>query len=79
MSPAMTQDMVDGMDDTAGLLRPPQPAFVFAPSGIRHDRAPALYRVNGLTTPKSRGIRITGSAQGQRDADRRDAIKRGGI
>jgi hypothetical protein len=79
MTPALTQEMIDGMDDTAGLLRAPQPAFVFAPSGIKYDRAPTQYRVNGLSTPKSRGIPIIGSAQGQRDADRRDAIKRGGI
>jgi hypothetical protein len=70
--------MVDGMDDMAGLLLPPQPPFVFPPSGIKHDRPAKLYRQPGLVTPYALGISITGREQGQRDADKRDALRRGG-
>ncbi|GER21285.1 hypothetical protein [Variovorax boronicumulans] len=79
MTLALTDAMVDGMDDMAGLLVKPQPPFVFPPSGIKHERAPKVVRIKGLQSIHRHGIPITGRTQGEADAHRRDSIRRGGI
>lgn len=59
------------------MKRPPFPTPATA-TGIPPCRPSKLYTKNGLVTPFSRGITVTGQAQGQKDADRRDALRRGG-
>lgn len=78
MTPALTDEMVAGMDDTADFMHA-KPAFAFAPSGIKHERAPKVVRIKGLQAIHRHGIPITGRVQGEADMHRRDAIKRGGI
>jgi hypothetical protein len=77
MTNTLTDAMVADMDETADFMHQ-KPPFVFAPSGIKHDRPAKQYRTKGLVTAYSKGITVTGAAQGQRDADRRDALRRGG-
>lgn len=75
---ALTDELVAAMDDTAEFAHA-KPAFAFAPSGIKHERAPKIVRIKGLVTANRHGIPITGREQGEADAHRRDAIRRGGI
>jgi hypothetical protein len=77
MTPELTDDMVADMDETADFMHA-KPVFAFPPSGIKHGRPAKFYKQPGLVTPYSRGISITGREQGQRDADKRDALRRGG-
>lgn len=79
MTPELTQEMVDGQDDMAGLLRAPQPAFEFPPSGIKHERAPKIVRLKGLVTIRPQGIPITGRVEGEADMHRRAALCKAGI
>lgn len=46
--------------------------------GIPPCRPSKLYRTNGLVAAYSRGITVTGQAQGQIDTDRNHAIRFGG-
>lgn len=77
MNTAITDDMVSAMDETADFMHQ-QPPFVFPPSGIKHEPAPKVVRLKGLQPIVRHGITVTGQAQGQADADRRDALRRGG-
>lgn len=79
MNATLTQDMVDGMGDTAGLLGPIQPAFKFDPVGIAYGRTKKEKLFRGLKTPGTRGISIPTRDQSIADMHRRDSIKRGGI
>lgn len=76
----LTQDMYDGMEDMGDFMHTDPPPFptVAKAVGIPPCRASKLYTRNGLVTPWSRGITITGREQGEADAHRRDAIRRGG-
>jgi len=73
---AMVHDM-DEVSDFVHSVPAPFPTVAHA-IGIPPCRPSKLYRTKGLVTPFSRGINVTGQAQGQADADRRDAIRRGG-
>jgi hypothetical protein len=80
MTPEITDAMVHDMDETADFMHTvpaPFPTIEHA-IGIPPCRPSKLYRTKGLVTPFSRGITVTGQAQGQKDADRRDALRRGG-
>jgi len=80
MNTELTQAMCDDMDSTADFMHTspaPFPSIEHA-VGIPACRPSKLYRTNGLVTPFSRGITITGREQGEADAHRRDAIRRGG-
>lgn len=77
-APALTDDMVAAMDEVAEFVHT-KPAFTFAPSGIKHERAPKIIRIKGLVAVNRHGIPITGRVQGEADMHRRDSIKRGGI
>lgn len=77
MNTELTDAMVADMDSTADFMHQ-QPPFVFAPSGITFGKPKAVKLFKGLVTPHSRGITITSREQGQRDADKRDALRRGG-
>lgn len=78
MTNTLSDDMVSAMDETADFMHQ-QPPFVFPPSGITFGRQPKPAKLfKGLVTARSRGITVTGQAQGQADADRRDALRRGG-
>mgnify|MGYP003584385426 CR=1 FL=1 len=74
----LTDDQVAALDDTAEYAHA-KPAFTFAPSGIKHERAPKVVRIKGLQSIHRHGIPITGRVQGEADMHRRDAIKRRGI
>ena len=74
----VTDAMVADMDEVAEFVHA-KPAFVFPPSGIKHERAPKVVRLKGLQPIVRHGIPVVGREQGQADAHRRDAIKRGGI
>lgn len=79
MTPSLTDAMVESMDETADFMHgtpPPFPTMSDA-SGLTFGRQPKPVKLfKGLVTVRSHGISITGAAQGQADADRRDAIKR---
>jgi hypothetical protein len=76
---ALTDEQVADMDETADFMHQ-KPAFKFGPSGITFGRQPKPEKLfKGLKTIRQHGISITSAAQGQTDADRRDALKRGGI
>jgi len=84
MNATITQDMADGMDDMAGLLPPHLPASTNSafywegqPSTIGATLRPK--RVDRSTAPKHYAYSLEGQAAGQKSADRRDAIRRGGI
>jgi len=80
VAPNLTDEMVADMDSTSDFMHTtpaPFPTIEHA-IGIPPCRPSKLYRTKGLVTPFSRGINVTGQAQGQADADRRDAIRRGG-
>lgn len=80
MTPAQAEDLYEAMEDTGNFMHttpPPFPTIEHA-VGIPAPRPPKLYTTNGLVTPFSRGITITGRAQGEADAQRRDSIRRGG-
>lgn len=74
----VTDAMVADMDEVAEFVHA-KPAFTFAPSGIKHERAPKVVRLKGLQPIVRHGIPVTGRVQGEADMHRRDAIKRGGI
>lgn len=78
---AQVADMDAAMDDMGDFMHTSPPPFptVARAVGIPPCRPSRLYTTNGLVTPFSRGITLTSAAQGQADADRRDALKRGGI
>lgn len=80
MNTELTDAMVADMDSTSDFMHmvpAPFPTIEHA-IGIPPCRPSKLYTKNGLVTPFSRGITVTGQAQGQIDAHRRDAIRRGG-
>lgn len=60
--------------------KPPFPTIATA-DRIKPGRTPTQFRVNGLSavTHHPAAISLTGSKQGAVDANRRDALKRGGI
>jgi hypothetical protein len=76
----ITQDMDAAMDDMGDFMHTDPPPFptVARAVGLPPCRPSKLYRTNGLVTPFSRGITITGREQGEADAQRRDSIRRGG-
>lgn len=80
MNHTITQDMCDDMDSTADWVHSAQCPFptIEHAIGIPPCRPSKLYTTKGLVTPFSRGITITGREQGEADAQRRDAIRRGG-
>lgn len=61
-------------------MKPPFPTIATA-DRINPGRTPTQFRVNGLSplTNHPAAISVTGAKQGQADAHRRDALKRGGI
>jgi hypothetical protein len=84
MSVALGAEMVAGMDDMAGLLPAHPPAAQHSaffwkgqPSALGAQLKPS--NKDRSHTAGRNHITLTGRAQGQRDADRRDALKRGGI
>lgn len=80
MNDELTDAMVHDMDSTADFMHTdpaPFPTIAHA-IGIPPCRPSKLYTRNGLVTPFSKGISITGREQGEADAHRRDAIRRGG-
>jgi hypothetical protein len=81
MSPEVMEDLYEGMEDMGNFMHtkpPPFPTIEHA-IGIPPCRPSKLYTKNGLVTPFSRGITITGQAQGQIDADRRAACAKAAI
>jgi hypothetical protein len=81
MNTEFPEDLYDGMEDMADFMHTtpaPFPTIEHA-IGIPPCRPSKLYTKNGLVTPFSRGITVTGQAQGEADAQRRDAIRRGGV
>jgi hypothetical protein len=80
MNTSITDDMAAAVDDTSDFMHQiPAPFPTIARAvGIPPCRPSRLYTTNGLVTPFSRGITITGREQGEADAHRRDAIRRGG-
>jgi len=81
MNHTITQAMCDDMDSTADFMHQvpaPFPSIEHA-VGLPPCRPPTLYRTNGLVTPYSRGISIPSREQGEADAHRRHALKKGGI
>ncbi|AVQ81682.1 hypothetical protein [Variovorax sp. PMC12] len=82
MIPALNQDMVDGMDDTAGLLPGHLPAsrnsafFWRDQPSVLASQFPAPKR---KPTSKPAHITLTGREQGLRDADRNFALRMGSI
>ena len=78
MTNTLTDAMVHDMDETADFMHTSPPPFpsIATTVGIPAQRIQPMYRTKGLVTAYSKGITVTGAAQGQRDADRRDAIKR---
>jgi len=81
MKTEFPEDLYDAMEDTGNWMHTtpaPFPTIEHA-IGIPPCRPSKLYTKNGLVTPFSRGITVTGQAQGQIDAHRRDAIRRGGV
>lgn len=84
MSPDLNQDMVDGMDDTAGLLPPHKPAArtsAFYWQGQPSEIAPLL-RPSSMartTEPKSYSYPVEGREAGEKSSNKRQALVRGGI
>ena len=81
MTNTLTDAMVHDMDETADFMHTSPPPFpsVATTVGIPAQRIQPMYRTKGLVTAFSKGITVTGAAQGLADSLRRDAIKRGGI
>jgi len=81
MNTELTDAMVADMDSTADFMHESPPPFPTPATaiGIPPCRPSKLYRTKGLVTPNSRGITVTGQAQGQIDADRNHAIRFGGV
>lgn len=81
MTPETIEDLYEAMEDTGDFMHQvpaPFPTIEHA-VGLPPCRPSKLYCTNGLVTPFSRGITITGREQGEADAHRRDAIRRGGL
>lgn len=80
MTPAAMEDLYNGMEDMGNFMHSVSAPFptVARAIGIPPCRPPKLYRTNGLVTANSRGITVTGQAQGQIDTDRNHAIRFGG-
>jgi hypothetical protein len=81
MTPAQAEDLARGFDDMGDFMHTDPPPFptIARTVGLPPCRPPKLYTINGLVTPFSRGITITGRDQGQADADKRSALVWGGI
>lgn len=84
MSPELDQDMVDGMDDTAGLLSPNKPAApssAFLWRGQPSVIAPLLRPHHMARDPKpnSKSFPVEGREAGEKSANKRHALIRGGI
>jgi hypothetical protein len=81
MTNTLTDAMVADMDSTADFMHTSPPPFpsIETTVGIPVQRIQPMYRTKGLVTARSKGITVTGAVQGQRDADRRDALRRGGL
>jgi len=80
MKTEFPEDLYDAMEDMADFMHTtpaPFPTIEHA-IGIPPCRPSKLYTKNGLVTPFSRGITVTGQAQGQIDTDRNHAIRFGG-
>ena len=54
-------------------------AFTGAGGQIKPCKPAAVYKKNGLVAPDNNGFSIPPREQAQADADRRDALRRGGI
>ena len=54
-------------------------AFTGAGGQIKPCKPAAVYKKNGLVKPDNNGFSIPPREQAQADADRRDALRRGGI
>lgn len=80
MTPEVIEDLYDAMEDTGNFMHTNPPPFptVARAVGLPPCRPSKLYTTNGLVTPFSRGITLTNREQGEADAHRRDAIRRGG-
>jgi hypothetical protein len=75
LAPPVSDADVEAADSMFGLLpfnwKQGKAVKVEAPRG-------RLYKLKGLVTPFNYSPPVVGQEQGQRDADRRDAIRRGG-
>ncbi|WP_295986413.1 hypothetical protein [uncultured Variovorax sp.] len=84
MSPALNDDMVDGMDDTAGLLSPNKPAApssVFLWRGQPNQIGPSLrpHPMSRNPKPNSKSFPVEGREAGQKAFDKRQALLRAEI
>lgn len=93
MNHDITQAMCDDMDSTADFMHqvpPPFPSIEHAvelpaPSPFHWRGQPSIAdqirptRIDRSTAPKHYAYSLEGQAAGQKSADRRDAIRRGGI
>ena len=84
MLPPLTKDMVDGMDDTAGLLPAHKPASrqsAFYWRGQPSEIAPLLRPHHMARDPKpnSKSFPVEGREAGEKSANKRHALIRGGI
>jgi len=77
----LTDAMVSDMDETADWMHSVPAPFptIASATGIPVQRPPTPFRCKGLVAIKRQGISVVGREQGQADADRSMAIKRGGI
>lgn len=85
MIPALTEDMVDGMDDTAGLL-PPHPRAAPHSAFFWNDGTPSALGAKLRPPTLTRNLRarsdsypIESRESYQKSQDRRAALIRGGI
>ena len=84
MKPELNQDMVDGMDDTAGLLPAHKPAAknsAFFWRGQPSEIAPLLrpHPMNRDPKPNSKSFPVEGREAGQKAFDKRQALLRAEI
>lgn len=82
MTPDLSDEMVSDMDETGDFMHTTPPPFpsIEGASNLTFGRQPKPVKLfKGLKTIRQHGISITSAAHGQADADRRDALKRGGI
>lgn len=84
MNGPLTQEMVDGADDMAGLLPAHLPASQQSPffwQGQPSVLAAQLrpHRMDRSTNQRHYAYSVEGQAAGRASTDRRDAIRRGGI
>jgi hypothetical protein len=84
MNPALTQDMIDGADDMAGLLpahlpASQQSAFFWKgqPSTVGAQLRP--HRMDRSTEARHYSYPVEGQAAGEKSFHRRQAIRLGGI